>query len=103
MHTERPSALYVVIGRPDPAGSDVGYPTDPRVYGLHPLDVPEEEYDGKYLHCVHAYKNVEDAVDAIYRCGLEPAGSFLKTYLWINDEWVFSEQETDRVMDEIDW
>jgi hypothetical protein len=99
----RRNRLYVVIGRPDPKGGDAPYPTDPRFYGLNPLDVPESEYDGKYRDCVHAYQDEHHAASAIYRCGLEPAGAYLNVYVRIEDQWVYSEQETHRVLDETAW
>jgi hypothetical protein len=81
-------------------GANVPYPTDPRLYGLDALerDIPDEEFEREYLHCVHAYRVVDHAIDAMYRCGLEPVGSSLKVFVRKGDAWVFDAAATQEVI-----
>src|SRR5258705_13954557 len=100
-----PKRLYVVLGKPDPEGANVPYPTDPRSYGLDALDRPvsDDEFDREYRHRVHAYQDVDHAVDAMYRCGLEPVGSFLNVFLRIDVNGVYDEEATKKVIEETAW
>ena len=100
-----PEILYVVVGEPLREGETPPYSTDPRTYGLNLFDHPvsDEEFEREHRHRVHAYQVVDDAVDAMYRCGLEPPGSFLNVYVRRDGEWVYDENETHKVIAETAW
>ena len=65
--------------------------------------IPDDEFDREYRHLVHVYQMVDHAVDAMYRCGLEPPGSFLKVFVRIEQEWVYDDDATRKVVEETPW
>jgi hypothetical protein len=93
--------LYLVFGNSKLDNIRVSGPTDPASYGLDIYAIHSVPRDTP-VH-VHAYTDVSDVVNAMYACGLEPYGSFLKAYRRVGGEWVVDDAEAGRVIDETPW
>jgi len=103
-----PRHLYAVIGITRKVGPPLPYSTDPRAYGL-PLSaffkspVSDDEFEREYLQRVRVYQSSAPAVDDMYRCGLEPPGSWLCVFTWTDGEWVEDPAEAKKVIEDTAW
>ena len=102
-----PRRLYAVIGIKREAGPPLPYPTDPRAYGLLNVffkePISDDEFEKEYLQRVRVYQSSDPAIDDMYRCGLEPPGSWLRVFAWTDGKWVEDEAEATRVIEDTAW
>jgi hypothetical protein len=93
--------LYVVIGDPDQPFDEPSYSTDPRHYSVPIFNNPvtNDEFEAKYRHRVKAFLLRDHAITFAYHCNLDSVQC--PVYEWSGGKWVYNEEETVKVADDI--